>query len=140
MTYVLGLDLGTSALKGLVVGKNGQVVAEASHSYPMDTPKIGYSEQNPLSWLEAADQVMKDLVSILPELKDSLEGISFSGQMHSLVLLDEKNTPLRPAILWNDVRTTKQCQKINETMGESILKREKNVALEGFTRKADSAA
>lgn len=133
MTYVLGLDLGTSALKGRVVGKNGQVVAEASHSYPMDTPKIGYSEQNPLSWLEAADQVMKDLVSILPELKDSLEGISFSGQMHSLVLLDEKNTPLRPAILWNDVRTTKQCQKINETMGESILKREKNVALEGFT-------
>ncbi|MBO0454875.1 xylulokinase [Candidatus Enterococcus murrayae] len=133
MTYVLGLDLGTSALKGLVVDKNGQVVAEASHSYPMDTPEIGYSEQNPLSWIEAADQVIEDLVSKLPELTDSLEGISFSGQMHSLVLLDEKHEPLRPAILWNDVRTTKQCKKINETMGDTILKREKNIALEGFT-------
>ncbi|MHC5216471.1 xylulokinase [Enterococcus sp. LJL128] len=133
MAYVLGLDLGTSALKGLVVDKQGRVVAEATASYPLATPQIGYSEQNPIHWTEAADKVVKELLAVIPDMKDLLEGISFSGQMHSLVLLDEENEPLRPAILWNDVRTTKQCKEITETMGDVILAHTKNIALEGFT-------
>lgn len=133
MTYVLGLDLGTSALKGLVADTKGQVVADAAASYPLYTPQLGYSEQDPNHWIEAADQVIKKLMQKVPDMGASLEGISFSGQMHSLVLLDEKSEPLRPAILWNDVRTTKQCRAITKAMGKIILEHTKNIALEGFT-------
>lgn len=133
MAYVLGLDLGTSALKGLLVNQDGSVVMEASASYPLDTPKVGFSEQNPNCWMEAADKVLQELLTKVSDMKELLEGISFSGQMHSLVLLDEKNEPVRPAILWNDVRTTKQCKEIEEDAGELVLSATKNIALEGFT-------
>ncbi|WP_368251851.1 xylulokinase [Enterococcus sp. 2201sp1_2201st1_B8_2201SCRN_220225] len=131
--YVLGLDLGTSALKGLVVDQQGELVAEATASYPLSIPAVGFSEQDPKHWLEAGDKVMKELLVQLPALKEKLAGISFSGQMHSLVLLDENNEPLRPAILWNDVRTTKQCQELTEKIGPLVLEHTKNVILEGFT-------
>ncbi|OCA82656.1 xylulokinase [Pradoshia sp. D12] len=133
MAYVLGLDLGTSAIKGLLVNKDGNLVAEATATYPLDTPQIGFSEQNPKHWIEAANHVMLELLEKVPDMKELLEGISFSGQMHSLVLLDEKDKPLRPAILWNDVRTTEQCKEIKEKAGELILSHTKNIALEGFT-------
>lgn len=131
--YVIGLDLGTSALKGLVVNQKGEMVAEATAGYPLSTPQVGFSEQDPNDWLRAAEQVLTDLVQQLPELKEELIGISFSGQMHSLVLLDENNQPLRPAILWNDVRTTQQCQALTAEIGPLVLEHTKNVILEGFT-------
>lgn len=131
--YVIGLDLGTSALKGLVVNQKGEMVAEATAGYPLSTPQVGFSEQDPNDWLRAAEQVLTDLVQQLPELKEELVGISFSGQMHSLVLLDENNQPLRPAILWNDVRTTQQCQALTAEIGPLVLEHTKNVILEGFT-------
>lgn len=131
--YVIGLDLGTSALKGLVVNQKGEMVAEATAGYPLATPQVGFSEQEPNDWLRAAEQVLTDLVQQLPELKEELAGISFSGQMHSLVLLDENNQPLRPAILWNDVRTTQQCQALTAEIGPLVLEHTKNVILEGFT-------
>lgn len=131
--YVIGLDLGTSALKGLVVDQSGKLVAEATAGYPLSTPQVGFSEQDPNDWLRAADQVLTDLIKQLPELKEKLVGISFSGQMHSLVLLDEANQPLRPAILWNDVRTTAQCQALTAKIGPMVLNHTKNVILEGFT-------
>ncbi len=131
--YVLGLDLGTSALKGLVFDRKGKLVDEAVASYPMSNPQMGYSEQQPADWLEAADQILKELLGEVTDLKDELAGISFSGQMHSLVLLDEADQVVRPAILWNDVRTTPQCQRITEIMRDKLLHHTKNKALEGFT-------
>ncbi|HCE11688.1 MAG TPA: xylulokinase, partial [Enterococcus sp.] len=107
MAYLLGLDLGTSSLKGLVFDQTGDLCGTASAEYPLSSPKPGFSEQEPTHWQEAADAVIHDLIKKLPQLQTELIGISFSGQMHSLVLLDESNRVIRPAILWNDVRTTK---------------------------------
>jgi xylulokinase len=132
MSYVLGLDLGTSGLKGILVDKNGKIVDESSSEYPLLTPKRGHSEQDPKEWFRAAKEVMAAIIETTPDAKEKLEGISFSGQMHSLVLLDEQNHVLRPAILWNDVRTTKQCETIR-TKVDNLIDITKNKALEGFT-------
>ncbi len=133
MSYVIGIDLGTGSVKGLVVNQAGKVVLEAAENYPLYHPEKGYSEQDPADWLNGTKQVLKRLIEKMPELKEQLEGISFSGQMHSLVLLDDNDQPLRNAILWNDVRTTKQCEEITESLGEQLLVKTKNLALEGFT-------
>ena len=133
MKQILGLDLGTSALKGLLFDEGGNLLASADSAYPLDTPQAGYSEQNPNHWQKAAEIVMTKLLDFRPDMKDALVGISFSGQMHSLVLLDDANQVIRPAILWNDVRTTKECQEIMATFGDQLLAITKNVALEGFT-------
>lgn len=133
MAYTLGIDLGTGSLKGLLFNHNGVLVGEASRDYDLYTPKAGYSEQNPLDWKEASDQVIKELISKYPEMRKELIGISFSGQMHSLVLLDKENNIIRPAILWNDVRTTKQCENIMSEFNKEIIEVTRNVALEGFT-------
>ncbi|ESV53906.1 D-xylulose kinase [Streptococcus agalactiae LMG 14747] len=131
--YVIGLDLGTSSLKGLVVNREGSVVAESSSSYQLISPTIGYSEQNPQDWYDAAEEVFSNLCKKVNDLKENLAGISFSGQMHSLVLLDEENNVIRNAILWNDTRTTLQCEKLMMYYGEELLFITKNKALEGFT-------
>ncbi|OJF93907.1 xylulokinase [Alkalibacterium sp. 20] len=132
MSYVLGLDLGTGSLKGILVNKEGKIVDEASADYPLLTPKRGYSEQDPKEWFRAAKEVMAEIFKSTLDVKDNLEGISFSGQMHSLVLLDEKDDVLRNAILWNDVRTTEQCVTITEKI-DNLIAITKNKALEGFT-------
>lgn len=133
MAYVLGLDLGTSALKGLLLNEAGHVIYRASAEYPLIHLQSGYSEQEPSEWLKACEKVLDTLNEEVADFSEKLVGISFSGQMHSLVVLDEKQTVLRPAILWNDVRTTKQCQKITATLGEKLIQVTKNKALEGFT-------
>lgn len=133
MSYVIGIDLGTSSVKGLVLNKVGHVITQATAEYPLFHSKKGYSEQRPNDWIEGTEKVLQDLINQLPELKTELRGISFSGQMHSLVLLDKKGEPIRDAILWNDVRTTKQCQKITKILGSRLVEKTKNIALEGFT-------
>ncbi len=133
MEYVIGLDLGTSGLKALVVNKAGNVVDHATATYPLSAPYSGFSEQNPTDWLKAAKKVIGELAVRNQAMRKNVVGISISGQMHSLVLLDEKKQPLRPAILWNDVRTTAQCQKISQLAGKQVLATTKNRALEGFT-------
>ncbi|MFB4168424.1 xylulokinase [Virgibacillus sp. JSM 102003] len=134
MKYVIGIDLGTSAVKILLVNKNGEVVHEISKEYPLIQEKTGYSEQDPHVWVE---QTIAGLSSLLADNNidpQEIEGISFAGQMHGLVLLDENNQVLRNAILWNDTRTTEQCQQIYNTVGEErLLDIAKNPALEGFT-------
>lgn len=133
MSYVIGIDLGTGSVKGLVVDRNGTVILEAAASYPSIHSQKGYSEQDPADWLKGTKKVLKQLIAKMPELKEQLEAISFSGQMHSLVLLDENQQPIRNAILWNDVRTTKQCAEITEKLGDRLVEKTKNLALEGFT-------
>lgn len=133
MGYVLGLDLGTSSLKGLLVNKQGEVVTTVTAEYPLIHLKPGYSEQDPVEWVKACDEVMLSLSEKVNDFTEKLEGISFSGQMHSLVLLDKNAEVLRPAILWNDVRNSDECEKINTEFGEEILRITKNIAREGFT-------
>ena len=133
MGYVLGIDLGTSSLKGLLMNKSGEVVAFAGYDYPLLHPKKGYSEQNPEEWVKACENVFKALSEKVGDFKAELEGIAISGQMHGLVTLDEEENVVRPAILWNDTRTTKQCTEIMEDFGDRLITITKNKALEGFT-------
>jgi xylulokinase len=133
MAYILGIDLGTSSLKGLLMTENGEMVATKSAEYGIDTPQMGYSEQRPEYWAVALETVLTALSVSVSDFGKKLLGISFSGQMHSLVCLGEDDKPVYPAILWNDVRTTKECQIIEEKMGDRLLSISKNIALEGFT-------
>ncbi len=133
MSYVLGIDLGTSSLKGLLFDKNGKLISQASRDYPLLHPQQGYSEQNPDEWFRACKEVILEIAKKVPECKKGLKGLAISGQMHGLVLLDEDKNVLRPAILWNDTRTTKQCEQITEDSGDDLIGITKNKALEGFT-------
>lgn len=134
MKYVIGVDLGTSAVKILLVNQDGNVCHEVSKSYPLIIEKSGYSEQNPEEWVEKTTEGLAQLMEEFDGDAKDIEGISFSGQMHGLVLLDNENQVLRNAILWNDTRTTKQCKDIYEVVGkQQLLDITKNPALEGFT-------
>ena len=133
MKYVLGVDLGTSAVKVILVNQHGEIKKEATREYPLSHPAPGYSEQNADDWVKGSVESIKEIIDSGVVNPEDIEGLSFSGQMHGLVLIDETGNPLRPAILWNDVRTTAQCVKITETMGAELLDNLKNKALEGFT-------
>lgn len=134
MKYVIGIDLGTSAVKILLVNQHGEVVHEVSKAYPLIQEKSGYSEQNPQDWVDQTIAGLSDLLQHFDGNPEDIEGLSFSGQMHGLVLLDENNEVLRNAILWNDTRTTAECQEIYDRVGkERLLETTKNIALEGFT-------
>ncbi|MFD1414940.1 xylulokinase [Oceanobacillus jeddahense] len=134
MKYVIGVDLGTSAVKLLLVNQKGKVVQEVSKEYPLMQEKAGYSEQNPEDWVEQTIAGLSELAESFSGDLSDIEGISFSGQMHGLVLLDEQKDVIRPAILWNDTRTTAECQEITERVGkDTLLQIPKNIALEGFT-------
>ncbi|WP_345807688.1 xylulokinase [Bacillus pumilus] len=133
MKYVMGIDLGTSGVKAILVDENGKVCGEATKPYRLIQDKPGYCEQNPEDWVEQTVAAMKELMARQPVLSKKVEGISFSGQMHGLVLLNESREVLRPAILWNDTRTTAQCTRITKKLGKKLQKITKNQALEGFT-------
>lgn len=131
MKLVLGVDLGTSAVKVSAVNQDGKIVAQASSEYPLCQPQPGCSEQNPDDWVKGIITAIKQ---ILKEINaDDIKGISFSGQMHGLVLLNQNNQVLRPAILWNDTRTTEQCHEILNNLGTEFIQITGNNALEGFT-------
>lgn len=133
MKYTIGIDLGTSSLKGIILDQTGKVLGSASSEYEVNIPKTGYSEQEPNDWIISFDTVMDDLFKNFPEIKDNVDGISFAGQMHSLVMLDTEDNVIRPAILWNDVRTSKQSNMINDENFDEVVSITKNRSLEGFT-------
>jgi len=133
MKYVLGVDLGTSAVKVILVNQKGEIKASATREYPLSHPAPGYSEQNAEDWVTGSLESIKEIIDSNVVDASDIEGMSFSGQMHGLVLIDESGLPLRPAILWNDVRTTPQCVRITEVMGDELVSNLKNKALEGFT-------
>src|SRR5699024_2326537 len=108
MKYVIGVDLGTSAVKILLVNQDCTVTREVSKTLNLIQEKTGYSEQNRQDWI---DQTVAGLSALMKKCDgdpEAIEGISFAGQMHGLVLLDENDDVLRPAILWNDTRTTQE--------------------------------
>ncbi|MGX9291522.1 xylulokinase [Bacillus sp. A015] len=133
MKYVMGIDLGTSGVKAILVDESGKVCCEASKPYRLIQDKPGYCEQHPEDWIEQTIAAMRELMARQPVHSRRVESISFSGQMHGLVLLDESHQVLRPAILWNDTRTTAQCTHITKKLGDRLQKITKNQALEGFT-------
>ncbi|WP_372660520.1 xylulokinase [Cohnella sp.] len=133
MKYVIGVDLGTSAVKTLLIGQDGSIKAEATREYPLYHDKSGWSEQEPEDWVKGAMSALQELAAQSGVSPRDIEGMSFSGQMHGLVLLDAHNKPIRRAILWNDTRTTGQCREIERTLGDKLLTDTRNPALEGFT-------
>lgn len=133
MKYVIGVDLGTSAVKALLVGEDGAIRAEASREYPLLQERSGWSEQRPEDWVQGTLGALGDVVRTSGVDAADIEGLSFSGQMHGLVLLDRERRPVRNAMLWNDTRTTKQCREIEAALGADLLAITRNPALEGFT-------
>ena len=131
MNYYIGLDLGTSGLKGLLVDRLGNVIKESNESYPVHYPRDGWSEQNPEDWIVATRKIVKTLSQ---GVEGDVKGISIGGQMHGLVILDEQDNVIRPAILWNDGRTQKQTDYLNEVIGKERLSAlTANIAFAGFT-------
>lgn len=131
MLYI-GIDLGTSAVKLLLMDEKGQIHKIVSKEYPLYFPHSGWSEQNPEDWYEQTIDGMQELLEECDRTK--VAGISFGGQMHGLVVLDGEDQVIRPAILWNDGRTVKETDYLNETIGKKNLSRyTANIAFAGFT-------
>lgn len=131
MLYV-GVDLGTSSVKLLLMDEAGDIKSIVTREYPLYFPKPGWSEQNPEDWYTALVDGMKELTE--NNDKSQIDGISFSGQMHGMVILDENDKVIRPAILWNDGRTQAECDYLNIEIGrEKISSYTANMALTGFT-------
>ena len=131
MLYI-GVDLGTSAVKLLLMDEKGRIHNIVSKEYPLSFPHPGWSEQNPKDWKEQSLAGIKELIADAD--KSQIAGISFGGQMHGLVVLDENDEVIRPAILWNDGRTTKETDYLNEVIGKDKLsKYTANIAFAGFT-------
>jgi xylulokinase len=125
LTTLIGLDVGTSGVKGIALSGDGEVLAVAEEPYPLSTPHPGWSEQDPEDWWRAARAVL----ARLPE-----GPVGLSGQMHGLVVLDEAERVLRPAILWNDQRTAAECAEIEQRVGlDRLIELTGNRALTGFT-------
>ena len=131
MLYI-GVDLGTSAVKLLLMSETGKIEKIVSKEYPLYFPNHGWSEQNPEDWWKQSLEGIKELTAECD--KSQVAGISFGGQMHGLVILDENDEVIRPAILWNDGRTQKQTDYLNEVVGKEKLSAcTANIAFAGFT-------
>lgn len=131
MLYI-GVDLGTSSVKLLLMDEAGDIKSIVTREYPLFFPKPGWSEQNPEDWYTAIVDGINELTKDCD--KSQVDGISFSGQMHGLVILDEQDNVIRPAILWNDGRTQAECDYLNNEIGrEKISSYTANMALTGFT-------
>lgn len=131
MLYI-GVDLGTSAVKLLLMDEKGKIKNIVSKEYPLSFPQNGWSEQNPKDWYEQTVLGIKELIKHFD--KSQVAGISFGGQMHGLVVLDENDEVIRPAILWNDSRTTKETDYLNNVIGKDKLSQyTANIAFAGFT-------
>ena len=130
--YFIGIDLGTSAVKMLLMRDDGKIVNSVTKSYPISFPYTGWSEQNPEDWLRETKRGLIELMAEYP--KEELVGISFGGQMHGLVVLDENDRVIRPAILWNDGRSSEETEFLNTSVGRNVLsERTANIAFAGFT-------
>lgn len=131
MLYI-GIDLGTSAVKLLLMDEKGGIHKIISKEYPLYFPNPGWSEQHPQDWFEKTMEGMKELIAECD--KAQIAGISFGGQMHGLVVLDDKDQVIRPAILWNDGRTIEETEYLNKVIGRERLSRyTANIAFTGFT-------
>jgi xylulokinase len=132
--YYLGIDISTTGAKALLMDKSGQVLTSATTALSLSTPRPLWSEQHPHDWWQA---VLNSIRQVLAERRvtgDDIKAIGLTGQMHGLVMLDDDGTVLRPAILWNDQRTSEQCDQIRKLVGKDrLIQLTGNDALTGFT-------
>lgn len=129
-TYI-GIDLGTSGVKALLIDEKGQILNETNFSYPCLFPKENYSEQDPQEWFDKTLLALEQL--LLNQRKEDVKAVSFGGQMHGLVMLDQDDRIIRPAILWNDGRSVVETDYLNQTIGkENISLYTGNIAFAGF--------
>ena len=132
MNYYIGIDLGTSAVKLLMVDDAGAIVKSTSREYPLYFPHPGWSEQNPEDWWNAVQDGLKELTEGIDA--GNIAGIGCGGQMHGLVILDRDDRVIRPAILWNDGRTAQEVDYLNNVIGkEKLSALTANIAFAGFT-------
>ncbi|MFO7639189.1 MAG: FGGY family carbohydrate kinase [bacterium] len=129
---LLGLDIGTTGAKALLVAADGTVVSGHTAEYPLSTPRPGWSEQDPADWWRGTVAAIRAVLAAAGGAE--VAGVGLTGQMHGLVLLDAAGRVLRPCILWNDQRTTRQCAEITRRVGaERLLELTGKPALTGFT-------
>ncbi|MGC8861464.1 MAG: xylulokinase [Armatimonadota bacterium] len=136
MSYLLGIDVGTSGTKALLINaaRDGQVVASSTRTYPLYTPKPLWAEQEPEDWWQATIAAIRDIIEQSGVDPKQIKGMGLSGQMHGSVFLDAANNVLRPAILWCDQRTQAECDWIMDTVGrEKTIELISNPVLTGFT-------
>ncbi len=128
----IGVDLGTSAVKLILADEGGKVLKVVSKEYPVNFPHSGWSEQNPYDWFDKSVEGIKELIAGFDG--NDVKGISFGGQMHGLVMLDSEDKVIRPAILWNDGRSYKETEYLNNVIGkDKLTEYTGNIAFAGFT-------
>ncbi|MDX1683168.1 MAG: xylulokinase [Phycisphaeraceae bacterium] len=135
MSYLLGIDIGTSGTKTLVCDTAGKVLATAMSEHDISSPEPGWSEQDPQQWWEATKEATRAVIDKADIDGQQISGVGLSGQMHGSVFLGDGTDPLRPALLWNDQRTAAQCDEIESAVGgrEALIQAVGNPALTGFT-------
>ena len=134
MRYVIGIDLGTSGTKTVLFDERGGIIASSLVEYPMAQPQNGWAEQDPADWWNASVSTIREVVEKGGIDAKEIVGLGISGQMHGLVMLDEKNDVIRPSIIWCDQRTAKECEEIEARVGkERLIEITANPALTGFT-------
>lgn len=134
MRYVIGIDLGTSGTKTVLFDEQGGIIASALVEYPMAQPQNGWAEQEPSDWWNASVTTIREVIEKGGVNAEDIVSLGISGQMHGLVMLDEKNEVIRPSIIWCDQRTAKECEEIEARVGkERLIEITANPALTGFT-------
>ncbi len=132
---LLGIDVGTGGTRAVIIDEHGRLLGAATADHvPFASPQPGWSEQDPRDWWSAASQAVRGALTRAGLGGDAIGGVGFSGQMHGAVLLDEHDEVVRPALLWNDQRTSAQCTHITERVGrDRLIEWVSNPALTGFT-------
>ncbi|MBS0266707.1 MAG: xylulokinase [Planctomycetes bacterium] len=135
MSVFLGIDIGTSGTKTLAMRADGKILASATAEYPLSSPRPGWSEQDPEHWWQASIKTVKAVLKAGKIKPADVAGIGLSGQMHGSVFLDAKQNVIRPALLWNDQRTSDECAEIESRAGgrDKLIEMVANPALTGFT-------
>ena len=134
MGHIIGIDVGTTGAKTILIDEDGNLKASSFKEYPLHTPYPKWAEQDPEDWWRATVESIREVMDRSEVDPDEVKGLGLSGQMHGLVLVDKDLNVLRPAILWCDVRTTEQCEYIREKVGmEDLVRITCNQPLEGFT-------
>ncbi|MBS3821873.1 MAG: xylulokinase, partial [Phycisphaerae bacterium] len=135
MDYYLGLDIGTSGTKSLIMNAKAEVIATATVEHPISAPKPGWSEQNPIDWWDSACKATRKVIKTADIDGKAIKGVGLSGQMHGLVILEKAGEVIRPSLIWNDQRTGKQAADIEANVGgrKKLIKLVGNMAQTSFT-------
>lgn len=134
MKYLIGIDVGTTSARALIINEHAKPVSEGVAEYPLYTPYPGWAEQHPEDWLRSVRTAIRIAVQKAKIRKEDIVSIGLTGQMHSAVFLDKNGKVIRPAILWCDVRTDRECDEITKRVGlKRLLQITRNIALPGFT-------